>query len=292
MADIASDTVAAAAGLPTVLPPPVLDQETEIVPRRSRVRVRDLPGQWPVITELARRDFKAKYKQSLLGPAWLLIQPLALLGALSLAFSGRSFSGSEAIPYAAIALAGLSVWSFFQASLMIGAGSIVANYTLVRRTMCPRIAFPIAATMASLPSLALTLAGALVASAVSGRLRLQVLLLPVGLLWLMVLTLAAVGVVASLTVRARDLLAVLPFAIQIGLFVSPVGYALGDYSRLTQILMSLNPLTGLLEFWRYLLLGIPSTTFAIPLSGTVTVVLALVSWRLFARLEVSMADVI
>ena len=111
----------------------------------------DLYRDLPVIQVLAARDFKVKYKQSLLGPLWLVFQPLALLAAFLVAFRGLA-DVQAGVPYTVFALVGLSVWAFFQAAMTIGAASLVSNVTLVRFTPCPRLAFPIAGILASLPA--------------------------------------------------------------------------------------------------------------------------------------------
>jgi homopolymeric O-antigen transport system permease protein len=265
--------------------------ERLIVPARRRLRARDVLSEVSVIRVLAARDFKVKYKQSLLGPLWLVFQPLALLAAFLVAFRQLANVQTSEVPYAVFTLVGLSAWTFFQASMTIGSASVITNVAYVRFTPCPRPAFPLAAIIASLPSFAVTAAGALVAAAVSGHLSPRVVLLPAGLAWLLVLTAGVVGIAASLAVRYRDILSALPFVLQLGLFVTPIGYSLAGLSPAVRLLVELNPLTGLIEVWRWMVLSGYYPSFgSIAVSLVATPVLAACGWLIFSRLETTMAD--
>jgi ABC-type polysaccharide/polyol phosphate export permease len=243
-----------------------------------------------VIGVLAARDFKVKYKQSVLGPLWLVFQPLALLAAFLVAFQGLAAvqPGTAYVPFA---LVGLSVWTFFQASMTIGTASIITNGTLVRFTPCPRHAFPLAAIIASLPAYGVTIVGALVASVATGTLSARALLLPLGLVWLFLLTAGFVAISSSLTVRYRDLLSAMPFLLQVGLFLAPVGYPLYELGSTVRALVDLNPLTGVIEAWRWMVLdGYVPSFEPIGVSLVLTPIIAWIGWRIFCRLETTMSD--
>ena len=268
-----------------------LPVERVIVPAKRRLKVRDVLPEAPVIRVLAARDFKVKYKQSMLGPLWLVFQPFALLVAFIIAFKGLGDVKSSGVPYAVFALVGLSAWAFFQASMTIGTASVITNSNYVRYTPCPRPAFPLAAVVASLPSFAVTAAGALVAAAVTGYLSPRVVLLPLGLAWLLVLTTGFVLVASAITVRYRDLLSAMPFLLQVGVFLTPVGYSLAGLSTAARKLVELNPMTGLIEAWRWMVLsdyGFSKGPIAISL--VVTCVVVVTGWRVFTRIETTMAD--
>jgi lipopolysaccharide transport system permease protein len=265
--------------------------ERLIVPARRRLRAWDLLGEVSVIRVLAARDFKVKYKQSLLGPLWLVFQPLALLAAFLIAFRQLANVQTSAVPYAVFTLVGLSAWTFFQASMTIGSASVITNVAYVRFTPCPRPAFPLAAIIASLPSFGVTAAGALVAAAVSGHLSPRAVLLPIGLAWLLVLTAGVVGIASSLAVRYRDIISALPFVLQLGLFVTPIGYSLAALSPAVRLLVDLNPLTGLIEAWRWMVLSGYYPSFgSIAVSLAATPIIAVCGWLIFSRLETTMAD--
>ena len=278
----------------TVLAPQPQRLESEairrIVPTKRRIRLADVPGYLQVISVVAGRDYKVKYKQSLLGPLWLVFQPFALFLGFLIAFRTRTEAGTG-VPYIVFALSGLMVWSFFQAAMPIGTSSLITNIQLVRFTPCPRLAFPIGGIIASLPSLIIPVIGAIVATAVAGDLSARVLLLPFALAWLFLLTVGVVALGSALAVRFRDIISVLPFILSLGLFLAPVAYPLTSLSSAVRLVIELNPLTGLLELSRWLLLAPyhPSVR-AIALSAVVTAGLVALGWRVFSRLETTMAD--
>lgn len=261
-----------------------------IKPVKRRLSVMDLWRGRQVIGVIAARDFKVKYKQSLLGPLWLLFQPLALLIAFFIAFRNLA-NVQPGIPYSVFALVGLSAWAFFQASMTIGTASIVGNITLVRFTPCPRFAFPIAGLIASLPAWGVTILGAVVAGAVTGTLSPRIVLLPLGLLWLFLLTAGVVAFASTLTVRYRDILAATPFLLQVGLFLAPVGYPLSQLGPVARQLVELNPLTGVIEAWRWMTVsGYSVSLHVIGFSLLMTAVVLVLGWRTFTRLETTIGD--
>jgi lipopolysaccharide transport system permease protein len=275
----------------TALPALVDPGLAVIKPAVRRLRGRDVLREGAVIRVLAARDFKVKYKQSLLGPLWLVFQPLALLGGFLVAFRHLTNAQSSGVPYTVFALVGLSAWTYFQAAMMIGTASVITNYSLVRFTPCPRPAFPIAGVIASLPSFGVTASGAIVAAAVSGRLSPRVLLVPAGLCWLVLLTAGIVAITSAVAVRYRDVVSALPFLLQVGVFLAPVGYTLAQLSSGVRTLVELNPLTGVIEALRWMLLsGYHPSIAPIAASLALTFALSILGWRLFSRLETTMAD--
>lgn len=262
-----------------------------IQPAKRRLKLSALHRDLPVIRVLAARDFKVKYKQSLLGPLWLVFQPLALLAAFLVAFRGLADVESSGTPYLVFALVGLSAWAFFQASMTIGTASLVTNMQLVRFTPCPRIAFPLAAIIASFPSFAVTGAAALIGAAVAGELSPRALLLPLGLVWLFLLTAGVIAIVCSFTVRFRDMVSAMPFLLQVGLFLAPVGYPLAELSPTVRALVDLNPLTGVIEAFRWMALSdYQPSVEPIGISLVATMLLALIGWLVFTKAETTMAD--
>ena len=246
---------------------------------------------WAVIRVIAARDFKIKYKQSVLGPLWLVFQPLALLLAFIVAFRDLANVETGGVPYVVVALVGLSAWSFFQAAMTIGSASLISNMSFIRYTPCPRLTFPIAAIIASLPSFAVPAAGALIAAAATGNLSPGAALLPVGLAWLLVLTAGIVGISSALAVRYRDVISILPFLLQVGVFLAPVGYTLASLSGTLATLVELNPLTGVIEAWRWMVIsGYDPELGPIFVSLAETLALAVAGWWFFSRSETTMAD--
>ena len=271
---------------------PLAEQQVTLVePVRRRFGLRDLLRSGDVIRVVATRDFKARFKQAMLGPLWLVVQPAAMLAALFVAFDRIGSVSTGDIPYGVFALVGLTVWSYFQAGLSMGLMSVVMNSQLVRRTPCPRIAFPIGSLVAAVPSLAVTLVATLAVAAVLGYLSPRVVLLPAALVWLFLCTVAIILMLSALAVRYRDMQSLVPFILQVGVFVTPIGYSLASVSNPIALLMSLNPFTGMIEVWRWMVLGVNEVNeLAVALSLGITAALLIVGWRVFTRLEVSMAD--
>ena len=265
--------------------------EQVVKPAKRRLSLRDLVRDAPIVRVLAARDLKVKYKQSVLGPLWLVFQPLALLAGFLLAFKGLAGVQTSGVPYALFALVGLSVWSFFQAALTIGTASLVTNVNFIRYTPCPRPAFPLAAVIASLPAYAVTAGGAVLAAAAAGWLSPRVALLPLAFVWLLVLTLGVVAITSSTAVRYRDVNSALPFLLQVGVFFAPVGYSLAQLSSTVRAIVYLNPLTGVIEASRWMVLsGYQPSVGPILISLAATMVIAIAGWQLFSRRETVIAD--
>lgn len=256
----------------------------------ARLRIGDLAGYRPLIRALAIRDLKARYKQAALGPAWVIFQPLALLAAFAVGFNSVADISTGGTPYFLFALAGLSIWTYFQAATMVATGSIVNNYALVRWTACPRLALPLATLVSSLPSFVVTAGASIVATAVTGHMWLGIVLLPALALWLVVLTGAVAVFLAGISVRARDVASITPFLLQVGLFLSPVAYQTAQLPSSLQTLISINPLTGLIDAWRWGLLGISPDVTSVGASLCVTGLLVVLAWRTFSAIEAVMSD--
>jgi lipopolysaccharide transport system permease protein len=282
---------AGAAGAPPLAKELEWPVERVIVPAKRRLKVADLVQHWAVIEVIASRNFKIKYKQSVLGPLWLVFQPLALLLAFIVAFRDLANVETGGVPYVVVALVGLSAWSFFQAAMTIGTASLISNMNFIRYTPCPRLTFPIAAIIASLPSFAVPAVAALIATAATGNLSPGAVLLPAGLAWLLLLTTGIVGISSALAVRYRDVTSILPFLLQVGVFLAPVGYTMASLSGTFETLVDLNPLTGVIEGWRWMLIsGYDPELGPILVSLPETLALAVAGWWFFSLRETTMAD--
>ena len=261
--------------------------------RRRRLSVMDIWRTRGVAWMIGVRDVKAKYKQAALGPLWLIIAPLGLLGAVTIAFSGVTDVETAGIPYLPFALAGLTVWIFIQLSLTIGTQLLITNSQLVRRSPLPRVALITGSLLGNLPPFAVMLTLSLVLTAAVHELPLQALLLPLLCAWLFVFTFAVTLVVSALAGRYRDLVSAMPLVIQAGIFITPVGYGLQGAPSNIHTLLSLNPLSGMIEAWRWALLDMPDPNLSvIAVSAVATVIAMIAGWRIFGRLEVEFADVV
>jgi lipopolysaccharide transport system permease protein len=237
------------------------------------------------------RDIKVKYKQAALGPLWLLIAPLGMLVAITVAFSGVTKVDTGDVPYVLFALVGLTVWTFIQLSATLGATAIYGNGGLVRRSPIPRVALITGSVVGNLPPVTLMFVVCVVGALIAGGLPLQALLLPLIIVWLIAFTFALALLLGGLGARFRDTVSVMPLILQAGIFVSPVGYSLEGAPKNIHTLLTINPVSGLIEAWRWTLLDIPHPQWtAIVVSLVWTLVLSVVAWRIFSRLEVDFAD--
>lgn len=262
-----------------------------ITSKTKRIRLKDMTRDFTLIRVVTGRDLRVKYKQSLLGPAWLVIQPVALLAGFLLAFSTVGNTTTEGTPYVLYALAGLSVWSFFQAALNMGAPSMISNRSLVVQTPCPRYVFPLSAAISTLPSLAVTYGTTVVAALIAGELSWRVCLFPLALVWLGLMIFGLVAAVSILAARFRDILSGLPLVVQAGVLLTPVGYSTADLPDAVYALMVVNPLTGLIAVWRWVTLSsVPLDETAAGISALVSLLICVAGWMALTRMEGQIAD--
>ena len=196
------------------------------------------------------------------------------------------------MPYVLFALVGLCVWIYIQLTLTMAPLALISNAVLVRRSTCPRIALLNATLLSNAPPLGVTLGVTLIATAADGRLTAQALLLPLLIAWLVALAWGLVVLLGAVASRLRDLVSIVPLIVQAGIFITPVGYPLAGAPANIKTLVSLNPVTGVIEAWRWALLDMSPNVTAMWIAGTWTVVLAVFAWFVFGRLEVRLADYI
>jgi len=148
-----------------------------------------------------------------------------------------------------------------------------------------------ASLVASLPALAITALATLIVAIGVGDLSPRVVMLPVAAVWLFLFTAGVVAISSAITVRFRDMLNILPFLLQVGVFVSPIGYPRSELGTNVQRIVDLNPLTGIIETWRWMVLPLESLPiFPVAVSLAETAILLVAGWFIFSRLEVKMAD--
>jgi lipopolysaccharide transport system permease protein len=240
---------------------------------------------------LTWRDVKVRYKQTALGAAWAVLQPLLLMLIFSFFFGRLAGIKSDSVPYPLFAYAGLLPWTFFANAVTNSGNSLVGSANLITKVYFPRILIPVAAVASGLVDLAIAFVLLVALMFYYGTgLHLSVLVVP-ALVALVVLVAAAVGMwLAALNVKYRDVRYALPFLIQVWMFASPVIYPVpGGRWRW---LLALNPMTGIIQGFRSALLGQPFDLPTLGLAVGITLA-ALVSASLsFGRMEKSFADLI
>jgi lipopolysaccharide transport system permease protein len=276
---------------------PADDLPETVIQRRPGWRIIDLGELWrfrELLFFLTWRDVKVRYKQTVLGAGWAVLQPLSTVIVFAF-FLGRLGGVSEGIEhYPLFVLAAILPWTFFANAVSTAGSSVVSNERLVSKIYFPRLIIPVSSVGASLFDFLISLAILAVMMAWYGTAPgWSILLAPVIML---LLTAAAVGVgtlLSALIVAHRDFKYVLTFAVQLWMFATPCIYlkptALGPTSRL---LMPLNPAYGLLLNFRQTVLGGDLDWYSLGVSAAVGLALLLIGCFYFRRVERSFADVI
>jgi lipopolysaccharide transport system permease protein len=258
------------------------------------VNLRELYAYHELLYFLTWRDVKIRYKQTLVGVLWAVLQPLCMMAIFALFFGRLVGVQSDGIPYPLFAFAGLLPWTFFSSAITSGGNSVVNSANLVTKVYFPRLIVPAAAVGASLVDFGISFI-ALVVLMVYYRVSItpNLLMLPVLFLLLIALALGFSILMAALNVRYRDIRFALPFLIQLWFFASPIIYPSSLLPRRWQWLFALNPMTGIIEGFRYSLFGAKQFNWpAIGFSTVFAIVLLLCATATFKRMEQSFADVI
>lgn len=243
---------------------------------------------------LVWRDVKVRYKQTAIGVAWVLLQPLLTMLVFTLVFGRLAKVPSDGVPYPIFMYSALLPWSLFASSLNRGGESVVQNAGLVTKIYFPRLILPLAAILSPLIDFAISfglLAAMMVWYGVTPGWGLMAL--PV-FMALTILTALAVGLwLAALNVRYRDVGHAIPFVIQLWMFVSPVAYPVSMIPEHWRALYSLNPMAGVIEGFRWALLGKQAPDLSvIAVSSFMVVALLLPALVYFRHTERTFADVV
>jgi lipopolysaccharide transport system permease protein len=242
---------------------------------------------------LTWRDVKVRYKQTLLGAAWAILQPLFMMFIFTLFFGRLARVESNGVPYALFALAGLVPWTFFANAVTTSGNSLVGNTNLITKVYFPRMLVPAAAVMAGLVDFLfafLTLIAAMLYYRVG--LTLNILMLP---LLAMLTTMFALGVgmwMSALNVKYRDVRFALPFLIQIWLFVSSVIVPSTALPQKWRWLLWFNPMSGIVESFRAALFGQPFLWQTLGGATLITAAVLVYSVYSFNKVEKTFADII
>ncbi len=242
---------------------------------------------------LTMRDIRVRYKQTLLGAAWAIIQPLFTMLIFSLFFGKLAGVPSDGVPYPLFAYAGLLPWTFFSNAVTNSGNSLVGNSNLITKIYFPRMIIPTASVASGLLDFLVAfilLVGLMFYYEVN--LSVNILILPV----LIVLTaLLAIGIgmwTSALNVKYRDVRYAVPFLIQLGMFLTPIIYPSSLVPEKWRWLLWLNPLSGQIEAYRAAVFGKPFDWLALLVSAILTFAVLFYAAFTFKRLEKSFADVI
>lgn len=242
---------------------------------------------------LTLRDLRVRYRQTAVGVAWIVLQPLLTMLLFTVAFGRLVRVPTGGIPYPLFVFAGLVPWQFFSSSVTGSSSALLLNQNLISKVYFPRLAVPLASVASKLVDFALLLLMAVGVLIWQGR------ELSWQWCWLPVLTMATVGAglaagtwFSALYVRYRDVGLVLPFLLQAWMFLSPVVYPTTRIPEGWRVLYGLNPLCGLVESWRSMILGEPLPLALLGLACLVIAFFLGSGVMYFRSVEDSFADVI
>jgi len=261
--------------------------------RWSIVSIKDIWAYRELLFFLTWRDVKVRYKQTALGAAWAILQPLFMMVIFTIFFGRLAGVGSSGIPYPLFALAGLVPWTFFANALTASGNSLAGSANLITKVYFPRLIVPAAAMLAGLVDLLLSfLLLSLLMLYYRVSLTAHILLLPVLVLLTALFALGVGTWMSALNVKYRDVRFALPFIIQLWLFVSSVILPSTSIPQKWRWLLMLNPMSGIIEGYRSALFGLPFDWPALGLATLLTILALLYAIYAFARVERSFADII
>ena len=242
---------------------------------------------------LTWRDVTVRYKQTVLGILWAFLQPFLKLVLFTVVFGKGAKLDSEGFPYAIFLYSALLPWQFFSDSLLRSSSSVVGGASLVTKVYFPRLIIPLSSVGSCLVDFAISfviLAGLMLYYGVPFTAS-TLMVLPL----VVVTILAALGagiLLSSLNVAYRDFQHIIPYAIQIWFFATPVIYGTRIFPERWQWLISLNPMTGIVGAWRSAILGTPFAWSSLVISLGVTTAVFILGLFYFRRMESSFADVV
>jgi lipopolysaccharide transport system permease protein len=267
-----------------------------IEPRAAQfgINLRDLWAYHELLYFLTWRDVKVRYKQTLLGVLWAILQPLLMMLIFSLFFGRLAGIKSDDIPYPLFAFAGLLPWTFFATAVNTSGNSLVNSANLITKVYFPRLIVPVASVGSGLIDFGISFV-------VLGGLMLfyrmplnwSILMLPVLVVMLTALALGVGVLTSALNVKYRDIKYALPFLIQLWFFASPIIYPTSLMPGRWRWLLALNPMTGIIEGFRVALFGRKEFDWTMLATSAVTI-LALLAYAAvtFRRIEKGFADII
>ncbi|HTW97645.1 MAG TPA: ABC transporter permease [Acidimicrobiales bacterium] len=262
--------------------------------RLPTLRVHELVEYRDLYWLLVWRDVRLRYKQTAIGAAWAVLQPLVLMVVFSVFLGHFAHVSSEGFPYPVFTYGALVPWTLFSQAASQAADSLVSSASVITKVYFPRIVVPLAAASSPLLDAAISLVllvGLMVFYGI--RPRIELVAFP-GVVLLALLLALAVGIwLSALNVRYRDVRYALPLLFQVWLFATPVAYSLSAVPERWRWLVACNPMVSVVELSRWSLLGTgPGGALALGISAGVTVVLLLGGLAYFQSTERGFADLV
>jgi len=275
----------------------VLQQELIIEPGKSEKNYwRDLWVYRELFYILSWRDLKIRYKQTVIGTAWGLIRPLLTMLIFTFVFGKvANLAEKNTTPYPIIVFAGLLPWQFFSTALSEAGNSLVANANLISKVYFPRMIVPASSVITSFVDFAISF-GLLVLVMLFFQYvpPLNLVLLPVFVLMAFLLAFGTGLFIAAFNVKYRDVRYIIPFIVQLGIYITPVGYSsrliAEKYSDQARFWYSINPVVGIIDGFRWCITGEPMYWPGFFLSMAMILVFIWIGIKYFRKTEKSFAD--
>lgn len=269
--------------------PIVLEPTTSLIP----VNLGDLWAYRELLYFLIWRDLKVRYKQTMLGAAWVVMQPLAMALVFTVFLGHFARVPSAGIPYLLLVFSGLVPWMFFSSAVVSSGNSVVGSAHLITKVYFPRLIVPLAAIGGRLVDFAISFLVVAVLMYYYGvSLGWKLLTLPLFVLLLTALAFGVGTLIAAWNVKYRDVGIMLPVIIQLWMFSSPVVYPVDVVPARWRQLYTLNPLVGLIDGFRSVLLNRNLDLAAVLISSLITVLIFVFALFVFRRMEKDFADVV
>jgi len=257
------------------------------------LRLKDLWQYRELFYFLTWRDIKVRYKQTVLGATWAILQPFLTMVVFSIFFGKIAKLPSDNIPYPIFSYSALVIWTFFANGVTLASSSMVGEANTIKKIYFPRLMIPISAILSGVVDFFLAFI------VLIGMMAFYGIVPTVAVVWLPLLLLlaliSALGVglwLAAMNVMFRDVRYAVPFIVQIWLFATPIAYSASALHGVWKTIYGLNPMAGVVEGFRWALLGTPRPGPMIWVSSAVSVVLLVSGAYYFRRMEKSFADVV
>ncbi len=243
---------------------------------------------------LAWRDILVRYKQTLIGITWSILRPLLTMVIFTIVFGQLAKMPTEGVPYPILVYAAMLPWHFFSSTLSEGGNSLLNNSAMISKVYFPRIIIPSTAMIVSLIDFIISFVILLLLMIwYTHPPSLKLLSIPLFMTLAILVSLGVTFIISALNVKYRDFRYVLPFILQLGLYISPVGFSSTVIPDRWRLLYSINPMVGVIDGFRWAILG--NTPLYLPgfcLSITVACCLFLFGFKFFRNMEREFADVI
>ncbi|NMB57363.1 ABC transporter permease [Candidatus Beckwithbacteria bacterium] len=272
-----------------------MSQTITIIKPKSKLTLLDLKEIWQfkeLFFTFAHRDIKLRYKQTIIGGLWAIIQPLTTMIIFSFFFGKLAKIPSDGVPYPIFSYSGLLLWTFFANAISMASVSMINSASIITKVYFPRLIVPVSATIVFFIDYFISFFILLfLIFFYKFPLRIELLLLPLILFFTWILACGIGLILSALNVKYRDVRYAIPFLLQILIYITPVIYPTSVSGKF-QWLVNLNPMTGYIEAHRALILGLPFNYGELLISIGLTMIILVCGIFYFKSVEKKFADII